>query len=359
MELTLGDLPPGSATAENLSDALTSARKAAEISGSMLAYLGQSAAKRESLDLAQTCQRSLAVLHAVVPKRVALETELHAPGPSIRANEGEIQQVLANLLTNAGEAIGEHAGTVRVGVRTVAAAELAAQARFPVDFEWSEAAYACLEVGDTGAGISAADVESLFDPFFSSKSAGRGLGLPVVLGIVRAHGGALTVQSEPGRGSLFRVLLPLAVEAAPRKSVARGVAARVAERGTVLVVDDEPAVRRAVTRALTRSGFTVLEAFDGVDALAIFREHGARIGCVLCDVTMPRMNGWETLAALRELSPDLPVLLASGYSEALVMSDAHAQQPQAFLSKPFEVQVLVDALDRALAERAALRRSLP
>lgn len=356
MELTLSDLSPGSATAENLTDALTSARKAAEISGSMLAYLGQSAGKRELLDLSEACQRGLSLLRAAVPKGIVLETAVLAPGAAVKGNEGELQQVLANLITNAAEAIGEREGTIRVGVRTVAPRELSARHRLPVDFPWSDAAYACLEVVDSGPGIAEGDVESLFDPFFSSKSAGRGLGLPVVLGIVRAHGGAITVDSELGRGSTFRVLLPLAQGAASRKSSPRVAQARAAERGTVLVVDDEPAVRRAVGRALTRFGFTVLEAVDGVDALETFRRDG-RIGCVLCDVTMPRMNGWETLAALRELSPDIPVILASGYSEALVMSGGHAEQPQAFLSKPFAMHALVDALDRALAERADLRRS--
>jgi PAS domain S-box-containing protein len=356
MELSLSDLPPDSAPAENLTDALTSARKAAEISGSMLAYLGQSAGKRELVDLADACQRGLSLLRAVLPKGVALQTAPFTPGTSIKANEGELQQVLANLITNAGEAIGDREGAIRVAVRAVAAGELTARHRFPVDFQWSDAAYACLEVADSGAGIAASDLESLFDPFFSSKSAGRGLGLPVVLGIVRAHGGAITVESELGRGSTFRVLLPLAVDAASRKSSEASRPTSAPERGTVLVVDDEPAVRRAVTRALTRFGFKVLEAVDGVDALETFRRHD-RIGCVLCDVTMPRMNGWATLAALREISPGIPVILASGYSEALVMSGAHAEQPQAFLSKPFAVHALVEALDRALAERATSCRS--
>jgi PAS domain S-box-containing protein len=351
MELAINDLPPGSGPLENLTDALTSARKAAEISGSMLAYLGQSAGRRDPMDLAEACLRSLTLLRAAAPKGVVLETDVHAPGPSVVANESELQQVVANLLTNAYEAMGEREGAIRIAVRTVASAELAARHRFPVDFQWKDAAYACLEVADSGAGIAVRDIESLFDPFFSSKSAGRGLGLPVVLGIVRAHGGAITVQSEPGRGSTFCVALPLATEAVARKPVALRPVSRVAERGTVLVVDDEPAVRRAVTRALTRFGFTVLEAFDGLDALETFRRQRDEIGCVLCDVTMPRMNGWETLSALRELSPAVPVIMASGYSEALVMAGAHAEQPQAFLSKPFEVQALVDALDQAMAGR--------
>ncbi len=208
--------------------------------------------------------------------------------------------------------------------------------------------YACLEVADTGCGIAAGDIEKVFEPFFSKKFVGRGLGLPVVLGIVKAHQGAITVESKPGRGSVFRVFLPLTTEAILQKPIQTPQGQRAAGVGTVLVVDDEPALRKAVGFALKKSGFTVLVAADGVEAVEIFGQHREEISCVMCDLTMPRMNGWQTLAALRKLAPDIPVILSSGYSESQAMEGDHAERPQAFLSKPYEFKTLVETIVRIM-----------
>ena len=179
------------------------------------------------------------------------------------------------------------------------------------------------------AGSRHENIEKLFDPFFSSKFTGRGLGLSVVLGIVRAHGGAVTVESEPGRGSIFRVFLPVSAEEVLRQPDQAAQSPKMDQGGTVLLVDDEQMVRNVGERALMRLGFTVLLAKDGVEAVEIFRQHRDEVRCVLCDLTMPRMNGWETLAALRKLAPGLPVILASGYDKAQVMAGDHPELPQA------------------------------
>jgi CheY-like chemotaxis protein len=360
LELAMNDLPPNAGPVERLTEAMQSARKAAEVSSLMLTYLGQTVAKREPLDLSEVCHQSLSLLSIVRPQSGALETDLLTPGPTINANANQIQQVLTNLVTNAWEASGDGRGAIRLTVKTVSAADIPAVNRFPIDYQPQENAYACLEVADAGCGIPGKDIEKLFDPFFSSKFIGRGLGLPVVLGIVRAHCGAITVESEPGRGSVFRVFLPVSAEAVPQKPVpvaqalktaGGGLSACHAQAGTVLVVEDEPAVRKMVTLALKRLGFTVLAAEDGLEAVAVFRQHRDEIGCVLCDLTMPRMNGWETLTALRKLAPGIPVILSSGYSEAQVMEGHHPELPQAFLSKPYEHKALINAISQVLANR--------
>jgi CheY-like chemotaxis protein len=207
-----------------------------------------------------------------------------------------------------------------------------------------------MEVADAGCGITVKDIEKLFDPFFSSKFAGRGLGLSVVLGIVQAHGGGVTVETAPGQGSSFRVFLPLSAEKAIRKPDQVVQSSDLDEGGTVLLVDDEPMVRKVGEGALMSLGFAVLLAKDGVEAVEIFRQHRDEIRCVLCDLTMPRMNGWETLDALRELAPGLPVILASGYDEAHVMAGDHPELPQALLSKPYPLQALRDAISCALVQ---------
>ena len=211
---------------------------------------------------------------------------------------------------------------------------------------------------DAGSGIADKDIEKLFDPFFSSKFTGRGLGLSVVLGIVRAHGGAVTVESEPGRGSTFRVFLPVSAEEVLSQPDQAAQSPEIDGGGTVLLVEDEQMVRKVGEAALTSLGFAVLLAKDGVEAVEVFRQHKDEVRCVLCDLTMPRMNGWETLAALRKLAPGLPVILASGYDKAHVMAGDHPELPQAFLSKPYQLQGLRDAIGRALVSREEAERLL-
>jgi CheY-like chemotaxis protein len=279
----------------------------------------------------------------------ALETDLPSLGPCIGTNANDIQQILTNLVTNAWEAGGDAKGAVHLAVKTVSPADIPALRRFPLDWRPRNNAYACIEVMDRGSGIAEKDIEKIFDPFFSSKFTGRGLGLPVVLGIARAHAGAVTVTTEPGRGSTFRVFLPVSnAEVVSQPDVAPK-SSEVAWGGTVLLVEDEPMVRKLGQSALTSLGFAVLVAGDGVEAVEVFRQHKDEVRCVVCDVTMPRMDGWETLAALRKLAPGLPVVLASGYDKAHVMAGDHPELPEAFLSKPYRLDELRDTVRRALA----------
>ena len=166
-----------------------------------------------------------------------------------------------------------------------------------------------------------------------------------------AHGGAVTVESEPGRGSTFRVFLPGSAQQVPRQPDQAAKSQEIDGGGTVLLVEDEKTVRKLGETVLKRLGFGVLLAKDGVEAVEVFRQHKDEIHCVLCDLTMPRMNGWETLAALRKLAPGLPVVLASGYDKAQAMAGEHSELPQAFLSKPYQIQGLRDAIGRALVHR--------
>ena len=211
LEMAMEDLAQGKNPARFLAMAIQAAHKAAEVSTQMLTYLGQTPSQRERLDLSRIFQQNLPLLQAIMPKSVTLKTSLPTPpGPIICANENQMQQILANLLTNAREALTDQEGTIRLAVTTVPAADIPEEHRFPLDWQAMDQLYACIEITDTGCGIIHADIEKLFDPFYSSKFPGRGLGLPVVLGITRAHGGAVTVASEPEAGSTFRVYLPIA-----------------------------------------------------------------------------------------------------------------------------------------------------
>jgi DNA-binding NtrC family response regulator len=165
------------------------------------------------------------------------------------------------------------------------------------------------------------------------------------------------VETAPGRGSIFRVFLPVSAEEVLRQPDQAAQSPKMDQGGTVLLVDDEPMLRNVGERALMRLGFAVLLAKDGVEAVEIFRQHRDEVRCVLCDLTMPRMNGWETLVALRKLAPGLPVILASGYDKAHVMAGDHPELPQEFLSKPYQLQGLRDAIGRALAHGKELSGS--
>jgi CheY-like chemotaxis protein len=351
LQMAMGGIPRNADLAENLAEAMKSARKAAEVSSLMLTYLGQTHCKLEPLDLSDACQRGMPMLRAAVPQRMVLETDFIAPGPIVLANLNQMQQILNNLISNAWEAAGDRPGVIRLAVKPVAAADIPRVNRFPVDGEPSQENYACLEVADSGCGIEPQEIEKIFDPFYSKKFTGRGLGLPVVLGIVRAHHGVITVESKPEQGSVFRVYIPATTETLPAKAMPASQAPETERGGTVLVVDDEESLRKAVANAIRSLGFNVLSARDGVEAVEIFSRCPDPIRLVVCDLTMPRMDGWQTLAALRQLAPGIPVLLCSGYSEAQAMAGDHAERPQAFLSKPFEFEKLSDTVLEVLSPR--------
>lgn len=204
-------------------------------------------------------------------------------------------------------------------------------------------------MSDGGSGIAEEDIPKLFDPFFSTKFTGRGMGLAVVLGIVRVHGGTITVQSKPGGGSIFQVYFPVSPEPVSAQLSGPTPVPPAGPGRTVLLVEDEKPVRDLAALMLAELGYVVIQAEDGVQAIEIFRQRKDEIRCVLCDLTMPRMNGWDTLTAMRRLSPGFPIVLASGYDRGHVMSGEHVEWPQAFLGKPYELEAMGNAIGLALA----------
>lgn len=205
----LGQPSKGADSARLLARAKQATDRAAEMSGLMLVYLGQTSHKQEPRDLSVLCRSCVAALQARLPESAALSVDFPLPGPTVLVNADQIQQALLNLTVNAAEALGRAGGTVRLGIRTLPATAIPAANRFPINWRPQAPDYAWLEVTDDGSGIPEADLENLFDPFFSTRFTGRGLGLPVVLGIVQAHGGAVTLASRLGEGSVFRIHLPL------------------------------------------------------------------------------------------------------------------------------------------------------
>jgi PAS domain S-box-containing protein len=207
LEMALEDIP-GEAPSKSLKAALQAAWRASEMSGMMLTYLGQTVEKQEPVDFSMVCEQVIPLLILAKPHGVEITTKFPPPGQIVRANAKHIQQVLSSLVANAWEAMENKPGWIKVSIRTATPQEISTKHRFPLDYQVQDNAYVCLLVEDSGSGIADMDFKNLFDPFFTSKFPGRGMGLSVVLGILRAHGGAVTVESRLGRGSTFRVYLP-------------------------------------------------------------------------------------------------------------------------------------------------------
>jgi CheY-like chemotaxis protein len=275
-----------------------------------------------------------------ISKKIALSLDLEDGLPPMEADRGQVQQVFMNLALNAAEAIGSHDGLISVRTRVEDVDDRYLRLH-PAVGALRPGRYVCLEVRDTGCGMDEATLSRIFDPFFSTKFTGRGLGLAAVAGILRGHNAAVTVESAPGKGSCFAVLFPAAARpAGERLAAARDVA--VQGSGLVLIVDDEKVVREMAKRALELHGYTVLLADSGLAAIEVFKRHPGDIAAVILDLSMPRMSGEETLPELRKIRPRVKVVVSSGYSEAEAMSLFKGQPVSGFIQKPYTARGLAE-----------------
>ncbi|GMV13777.1 MAG: hypothetical protein AMXMBFR56_20010 [Polyangiaceae bacterium] len=336
------ELDAGGDALECLNAVETAAQRAAELTRQMLTYAGRGSVDRKPLSLSAAVREMAELLSTVVSKRATLGLEL-ADVPPIEADPAQIHQVVMNLILNASDAL-DRVGAVhvRTGVRQLGRAELA---RTYVDDDLPAGEYVFLEVTDTGRGMDEQTKRRVFDPFFTTKATGRGLGLAATLGIVRGHRGAIELESSPGRGTTFRVHFPRTAARAEPRGRATPTPSAQGDGATVLVVDDEPAIRNVSRRLLEQSGFRVLTAEDGRSGLATLRAERARIEVVILDLTMGDLSGVEVLRELEQIAPGLPVVLASGYSADDVAAELRERPRVVFLPKPFTLEALLDAIE--------------
>ncbi len=346
-DVALTQLPADAPARSALLNITTAALSAADLTRQMLAYSGKGRFVVGPQNLSQLVKEIGHLLEVSISKHVVVTYNLADDLPAIEADASQMQQVIMNLIINASESIEGGAGVVTV---TTSAVEVDSHylASAYLNDELPVGAYVCLEVADNGCGMDAETQRKIFDPFFTTKFAGRGLGLAAVLGIIRGHRGALRIYSHPGAGSTFKVLFPAVAQAtapqvaAPDREVEwRGV-------GTVLVVDDEEAVRTVATAMIETCGMTVVTAADGEVALDIFRDRGDEIVAVLLDLTMPRMNGEETLLELHRINPNLKVILSSGFNEQESTSRFAASGLAGFIQKPYGLRQLIVKLREVL-----------
>jgi two-component system cell cycle sensor histidine kinase/response regulator CckA len=344
--LALMDLPEGSASRRRLERIQKAAKRAAALTNQMLAYAGKRPLVTESIDLSSLVRDTAALLESSVAGRASLDFDLSEATPTVDGDPGQLTQVAINLTTNAAEALSEGRGSLVV--RTGA---LNLEHDLSLLGENLKAgSYALLEVADNGAGMDEATRSRIFDPFYSTKFTGRGLGLASALGIVRGHAGGIEVESKIGLGTRMRVLLPASTRRVELIDKPARDASDWRASGTILVVDDDEGVRELTADTLQRAGFDVLCAADGREGIDVFRARADEIRAVLLDRTMPLTGGEEAFAEMRAIRKDARIILVSGYSRERAEQDFSTGELAAFLQKPFLPATLLDLLRSVLEE---------
>ncbi|HJV23183.1 MAG TPA: PAS domain S-box protein [Holophagaceae bacterium] len=338
-------LPDQSSAAPYLADMETVIQRAADLARQMLAYSGRGRFRQEPVDVNHLVREMTHLLSVGIPKRIQLNLDLDPGLPRVQGDPVQLKQVVMNLVTNASEAIGDQNGSIRIRTER---RRLDAQGRshFAVGKSLPDGDYLCIEVEDSGAGMSPEVLARIFDPFFTTKATGRGLGMSALMGILNGHKAGLSIETALAKGTRFRVWFSPLQDDGGRTAAAGSAAPSTSYQGRVLVVDDEATVRASAGALLRHLGFEVEEAQDGQVAVDRLGELDGSCDLVLLDLTMPRMDGRETLGHIRARWPWIPVILSSGYSEQAGTLDLGG--PGAYLPKPYRVADLKEALAKAL-----------
>lgn len=331
-----------------LDHVVQTAQRAADLCSQMLAYSGRAPMEGDLICLGDTVREISHLLSVSISKNTTLLKEFASGLPAVRANSAQISQVVMNLVINASEALGDEPGTVRL--RT-------GQMFCDVDYfsdTYSDVSpvagdYVFFEVSDTGSGMDESLMDAIFEPYYTTKKSGTGLGLSAVLGIVRAHKGAIKVTTAKGSGTTFKVLLPVILEAVPIAPVVVEKPKESEGKGFLLMVDDEELILELGSKVLRRAGYEVLEARNGLEAVAVFEERVLDIEVVILDLTMPKMGGLEAMAEMQRLRPDVQVLLSSGYTENETSELAEFPETVSFIQKPYRPALLVESVQNILA----------
>ncbi len=349
-DLAIADLPTGSPLKPNLFQIKQISLQAAELCKQMLAYSGKGKFVVEAVFISRLISDISKLIEVSVSKKVALHYQLSEKLPAIEADATQIRQVIMNLVINASEAIGDMSGSISLSTGVMYCDENFLQGAYHSE-ACSPGQYVYLEVSDSGCGMDNETQSRIFDPFYTTKFTGRGLGLAAVMGIVRGHKGMIKIISEPWKGSTFTVLFPasgaiVAVEM-------RGPAAPVWQgSGTILLADDEESVRSVTRRMLERMGFSVLTATNGKEAVQVFEESSDKLVCVLMDLTMPYMDGDVALSEMLRIRAEVPIILSSGYNPQEIEARALGKGMAGFLQKPYQLTTLSETIRAVITPRS-------
>ena len=340
-DLALMRLNPESPAVDNLKRIEQASARAADLAKQMLAYSGKGKFVVEHLDMSRLLEEMLHMLEVSISKKAVLRFNLTHPIPSVEADATQLRQIIMNLVINASEAIGDKSGVIAISTGYMDCDRSYLKDVW-LDENLTEGLYVYLEIADTGCGMDKETLSKLFDPFFTTKFTGRGLGMAAVLGIVRGHKGAIKVYSELNKGTSFKVLLPASSRPA---ELFNGYSYKDDWHGsgTVLLVDDEETVRGIGTEMLRELGFTVITAADGREGVAAFKQN-PDIAFVILDLTMPHMDGEQCFRVLKQLNPNVKVIISSGYNEQEVTERFVSKGLAGFIQKPYKLSVLKDAI---------------
>lgn len=336
---------------ENLEHTLAASERAADLTRHMLAFSGKGHFEIRPLNLNDLVQANLPLIRAGLSKQIELQADLTAALPLLEGDVGQLQQVVMNLILNGAQAIADRPGIVRVSTNSRDVPANGEEERDYLGTLLAPGRYVSLTVTDNGQGIDDATMSHIFEPFFSTKESGYGLGLAAVLGIVQGHKGGIFIRSKVGEGTTFSVLLPTISDMQSMPEADITLPTPTAVDGLVLVIDDEESIRRVIGDILAADGIDSLAAATGQEALVLFQAHQAKIRLVMLDLSMPGMGGMETFVALRHINKDIPILLSSGYSQTEVSRQWLEEPPVGFVAKPYQVQTLLTAVRRQLSAR--------
>jgi len=340
----MSPLAPSRASLEGIEVA---ARRAADLCRQLLAYSGRGRFIIEPLDLCELVQEMGHLLTVSISKKAVLKYHFSQGIPAVEADATQLRQVLMNLIVNASEAIGERSGVISITVGLAFCEADYLKGCFGAD-RLQPGDYVYLEVADTGHGMDKSTMDRIFDPFFSTKFTGRGLGLAAVLGIMRGHHGAIKVYSEPGRGTTFKLLFPASESSVSTRQPTTYKSAGYHASGKILLADDEETIRNLGRRMLQRAGFEVILAADGREAIDKFAGDKDSISLVILDLTMPHADGEACYREMRRLKPGVRVILSSGYNEQDIVNRFAGKGLAGFIQKPYTTEELLDKIREAL-----------
>ena len=347
-DLALTELPQNAPGRQSLQQIQHAAMRAADLCKQMLAYSGRGKYHVQPFVLSDLVSDMAHLLEVSISKTVTLIYNFEEDLPTVEADVNQIRQVVMNLITNASEAIGKKKGTISISTGTMNATRDYLALSY-LDDGLPPGRYVYLEVTDSGCGMNEKTQSRMFDPFYTTKFTGRGLGLAAVIGIVRGHRGAIHTNSRPDRGTSIRILLPCSGKAPQQLTATESAEQYWQGVGTILVVDDVETVRNIATRMLQHHGFTVMTAADGYEALEIFRKHHKHIAAVILDMTMPDLDGRATYNKLKQLKDNVPVIVSSGHDETESISRFTSPAPAGFIQKPYRRVDLISKVKQVLA----------
>jgi PAS domain S-box-containing protein len=325
------------------------AQRAAGLCRQMLSYAGKEQFIQKEVNMGELVSDIVTMLKATINQNVIINENLVTDLPVVKADVNQIRQVVINLIINASEAIGNAQGEVNVALTMISVIS-EHQEKDHLGKSIPLGCYACLEVTDNGCGMSEENKQRIFEPFYTTKFTGRGLGMSAVLGIITAHKGTLQLFSEQGEGTTFKVYLPIqADDCTGVISLQQEILSEPWQgRGTVLLVEDEVAIMPIARAMLEMLGFSIIEAYNGKEALELYQKYSADITLIITDLGMPVMDGYALIRELNKLSPTLPIVVSSGFGEASVRERVTSDCIVGVVNKPYNYDQLRDLLKNVM-----------